>query len=177
MREREGAATFTPTATHQYRSASGPPGCECEEALGTHNGGLCALSSGYQTSSHNGSVGNELVQGWRVIKERVFWVGGRGLRGRSHDDAWERERAESHLLLLRHTGDPCIQILIGVLLALLRETPSTLTPRLPPQPQPRPLLETLGTLRSHQSRVDSANNLHFLHFPRVPKRRRAVNLQ
>lgn len=88
-------------------------------------------------------AGESLKSGW------FGWTGGDSGGGAMIMHGNESERAESHLLLLRHTGDPCIQILIGVLLALLPETPSTLTPHLPPQPPPRPLLETLDTLRSH----------------------------
>lgn len=98
-REREGAATLKPPPPPPSTSipqCKRPARQRVRGGMGTHNGGLCALSSGYQTSSHNGSVGKErvAVQGWQVIKERLGEAGGGWgeLReGRSHDDAWEPE--------------------------------------------------------------------------------------
>lgn len=114
-REREGAATLKPP--HPPPSTSIP---QCKRparqrvrgGMGTHNGGLCALSSGYQTSSHNGSVGKErvAVQGWQVIKERLGEAGGDlgGVEGGAEPRRCMGTRAGSHLLLLRHAGDSSV---------------------------------------------------------------------
>lgn len=134
-REREGAATLKPL--HPPPSTSIP---QCKRparqrvrgGMGTHNGGLCALSSGYQTSSHNGSVGKErvAVQGWQVIKERLGEAGGRRGRGgattmhgnqsgESPAPAASRRRFVSH-----------VRIPMGVVAPLL-ETPHSSPPQRP----------------------------------------------